>query len=219
MIHKYYNNRRTDIKSLIPYDSYTFLDIGCATGKFRNNINFECEYWGVEPHKESASIAMDSIDHVLHGKFDEVHSQLPDHYFDCVIIADSLEHMDDTDLFFEVIKSKLAYGGVIIGSIPNVRYISNMYKLIIQKDWKYVESGILDNTHLRFFTKKSLLRTFNNYNFEIHEFYGLNKYTFSLNPLSKIFPKFILIVLSLILGSDTRYLQYAFKISSPNSSA
>lgn len=209
----YYSNQRIDLIELIPSGAYTFLDIGCSTGKFRNNIDTKCEYWGIEPHKESATIAIKSIDHVLLGKFDEVYNKLPDRYFDCIICADSIEHMVDTDFFFEVIKSKLAPGGVIIGSIPNVRYVTNIYKLLFQKDWKYVQSGILDSTHLRFFTKISLLRTFKIFDYKIHEFYGLNRYKLEIFPFNKIVPKFLLVCLAFLLGDDSRYLQYAFKIS------
>ncbi len=49
-------------------------------------------------------------------------------------------------------------GGVLVASVPNVRSWSNILELLVHKDWKYKDSGILDKTHLRFFTLKSFRR-------------------------------------------------------------
>ena len=65
-------------------------------------------------------------------------------------------------------------GGYIVSSIPNVRYIWNLIELIHLKDWHYKDEGLLDITHLRFFTKKSIIRMFNDAGYEIIRVDGVN---------------------------------------------
>ena len=81
---------------------------------------------------------------------------LPDNNFDVVIFNDVLEHFENPWAVLENVKTKLNASGVVVASIPNVAYITNLVELILKKDWRYKpEGGILDKTHLRFFTKKS----------------------------------------------------------------
>jgi hypothetical protein len=111
--------------------------------------------------------------------------------------------MVDYDAFFQTIKRKMKKGSFIIGSIPNVRFIGNLTELLIRKDWEYKESGILDRTHLRFFTEKSIKRTFSEHEFMIEDFRGICGYS-STNLL-----KWLQIY---ILGGDSRFLQFGFRI-------
>lgn len=54
------------------------------------------------------------------------------------------------------IKVNLAQGGVVICSIPNVKHYRTFFKLVFKKQWEYKDKGVLDKTHLRFFTEKSI---------------------------------------------------------------
>ena len=53
--------------------------------------------------------------------------------------------------------SMLAPGGVIVASIPNVRYYHVSLRLVLRGSWNLSDSGILDRTHLRFFTRKTAI--------------------------------------------------------------
>lgn len=201
----YYDGRRPDLKRFIPKRYQRVLEIGCATGGFRENFG-DCEYWGVECVEEIAEQARTRLDKVLTGTFDEVFEQLPDQYFDTVICNDVIEHMVDHEAFLKKIKRKISRGGRLMGSIPNVRYVHNLLELIYQKDWAYREEGILDHTHLRFFTLKSLKRSLQSNDYEIETLEGIND----------CFPKrWYRIPLSLLFhvsrfGRDSRYLQFYF---------
>lgn len=88
---------------------------------------------------------------------DRTAAALPDQHFDMVICNDVIEHMVDHDHFLEHIKTKMRPGACIVGSIPNVRHLTALFKLLVAKDWPYSASGILDRTHLRFFTENSTI--------------------------------------------------------------
>jgi hypothetical protein len=70
--------------------------------------------------------------------------------------------------------SMLAPGGSIVASIPNVRHISILAQLIFRGDFRYTERGILDSTHLRFFTRRSMLRLFLTAGYEVETIRGIN---------------------------------------------
>jgi len=199
----------------VPVDSEKVLEIGCATGGFRQNFG-ECEYWGVECLAEVANQASEVLDHVLVGTFEQNFDKIPDHYFDTVVCNDVIEHMIDHDAFFNKIKQKMVAHGKIYGSIPNVRYVDNLKGLLFQKEWVYRDEGILDRTHLHFFTCKSLKRTLEHHGYEIYTLEGVNSvlpkkwYHIDLQMLIRR----LLIVL---FGSDIQYLQFYF-IASPKAS-
>lgn len=172
----YYFGEKKEIIPFIPQDIKKTLDVGCASGSFSVHLKnvFDTETWGIEMVEEIASIAKTKLDHVLTGSFDDVHESLPKSYFDCIFFNDVLEHMADPESCLRKIKENLIQGGIVIASIPNIRHINALKGLLIHKDWKYVDSGIMDRTHLRFFTKKSIIRMFHDCGYEIKQIKGTN---------------------------------------------
>ena len=204
----YYDNKRMEILDLLPPNYYKVLEIGCGYGQFCSNLKCECEYWGVEVDKVAGKIAENNLYKVIIGDYFKIYKSLPDNYFDLIICNDIIEHMHDYEYFFETIKNKMAEKSYLIGSIPNVRFYSNLFRLLIFKDWRYQDSGILDNTHLRFFTKKSLIRIFSENGFIIDELKGINGTKFSFFSITLLFKN----ILILLFGKDSRYYQYAFRL-------
>lgn len=210
----YDHKTRREVASFLPVSTQkiTLLEVGCGYGDFRKNISSECEFWGIEPIESIALQASFSLDKVLVGTFQQTFASLPDHYFDCVVCNDVIEHMDDVDGFLQSIKLKLKRGGVIIGSIPNVRYLDNLFNLLIKKDWQYVESGILDKTHLRFFTQKSLQRTFIANGYVIDMFAGINPVRLKTDSAKHFLMNLGAIVFLVLVGFDSKYAQFGFRI-------
>jgi hypothetical protein len=103
---------------------------------------------------------------------------------------------------------KMTEGSFLVGSIPNVRYIYNLQGLIFRKDWEYGSEGVLDSTHLRFFTLKSLRRTFLENNFHIECLEGINADFKPQGTRQRIIDA----VMTFLLGSDIRFLQFAFRL-------
>ena len=200
---KYYTQERAEIVQLVPKDIASIVDIGCGEGFFLRAIKKKtnAETWGIEIVTEIAQRAKKNVDRILTGNIEEVVFSLPEGYFDCITFNDVLEHLVHPEIILKSIGSKLKSDGIIIASIPNVRYFKNLFELLILKDWEYKEGGgILDSTHLRFFTKKSMVRLFENAGYTVIKQKGINK--------STSFKFKILNVLSAGLLGDTKYLQF-----------
>jgi 2-polyprenyl-3-methyl-5-hydroxy-6-metoxy-1,4-benzoquinol methylase len=157
----------------------------------------------------AAKEASKVLDTVLNDSFEKICEDLPNNYFDLLICNDIIEHIDDYVHFLETIKLKLSTTCKFIGSVPNVRYLKHLKELLISKDWLYKDKGILDRTHLRFFTQKSLQRTLKDTGFKINKFKGLHsvikrKITFrTIKNLLQV----------TMLGKDTQYKQFGFAAS------
>lgn len=167
----YYRYVREDVFALVPTGVRRVLEIGCGAGRFRTNFPADIEYWGVEPVAEAAREAV-GLTRVLVGTLDEVAASLPDGYFDLVVCNDVLEHMADPQKALATIRAKMAADGRLVGSLPNVRSVWVLLDLLFRRDWRYRESGVLDSTHLRFFTFKSARRLLTEGGFEIEVFRG-----------------------------------------------
>lgn len=173
----YYSLARPEVASYIPTGIKTILDIGCGQAAFLRLVKEQtgAETWGIEVVPEVAEKAKQHTDHILTGKVEDVLSLLPDAYFDCITFNDVLEHLLEPAEVLKMIKPKLTEKGIIIASIPNVRYFFNLYELLIKKDWEYKDAGILDSTHFRFFTQKSMKRMFKQAGYEVIRQEGINE--------------------------------------------
>lgn len=153
----YYRGERHDVFALVPTNVHRILEIGCGSGRFRQNFKDDVEYWGVEPVQAAAQEAV-GLTRVLVGTLDAVADSLPDGYFDLVVCNDVIEHIVDTQRTLAIIRTKMTADGWLVGSLPNVRSVWVLLDLIFRRDWRYREYGVLDSTHVRFFTFKSARR-------------------------------------------------------------
>lgn len=201
---KYYAGQRLEMLKYIPENTDTVLDVGCGYGNFGHMIKAEFGYevWGVDINKESITNAQKLIDKAICADISSSLDLLPESKFDVIFFNDVLEHLEDPYSLLVRIKSKLKSGGSIVCSIPNVRFFKNLKHLLRDKDWHYVNAGILDKTHLRFFTKKSIFRMFDELGFEIIVCEGINPYK-SARPYIFHYLTFG------FLGLDTLYEQFA----------
>lgn len=211
----YYQCSRKEMIQFLPQHYHTVLEIGCGEGTFSLHLNPHCETWGVEPNSEAASKASKHITHVLTGTIENNIDRIPDNYFDLIIANDVIEHLQDHDYFFERIKTKMTLGGYLVGSIPNVRYCEHLFNLVFKKEWNYTQTGILDKTHLRFFTGKSLRALFKKHGFIIEQMNGINKLTFTSWGLKRVIiymSTYLLIGMTLGYFRDIALFQYGFRI-------
>ncbi|NQT50312.1 class I SAM-dependent methyltransferase [Candidatus Kuenenbacteria bacterium] len=206
---EYFTQTRPEMLDFIPKSAKKILDVGCGSGLFSEQLkkNWDPEIWGVELDKDAAELAKDKIDKVLVGDIFQLLDDLPGKYFDCIIFNDLLEHLADPYRLLLKMKEKLTTNGIIVCSLPNVRYFPTLMDLLIKKQWKYEDAGILDKTHLRFFTQKSIIDMFNLLDYKIIKMEGINAITSW---------KFALLnILSLGYLTDTKYLQFA-SVVKPN---
>ncbi len=168
-IKEYYLGSRDDLVRLIPAGTRKILEIGCAagmTGKTLKELGFK-EVVGVELKEDVARDAQAFYDRVIIGDVEKIRLPYEKGYFDCILYGDVLEHLIDPWRLLREHNLLLGQGGAIICSIPNVRHYKNTKKLLIRGEWEYRERGILDRTHLRFFTVKSIRAMVGDAGFEI----------------------------------------------------
>ena len=200
---KYYINQRTEMLDFYPLNSKTVLDVGCGQGNFAKQIKdaYKTEAWGIEYMKSHAVEAEKILDKVFAGECEKFIDDLPDNYFDVIYFNDVLEHLNDPYTVLKKMKNKLTEKGKIISSIPNIRYHSALKMLVLDKEWHYQDSGVMDHTHLRFFTKNSIKRMYENLRFKVITHQGINK-TKSIKP-------YLYNLFLLFTASDIFYVQYA----------
>ena len=150
--------------------------------------------------------AQSHLDKVFTGDVANIINHLPDNGFDCIIFNDVLEHMLEPFKILEMLKGKLKEDGKLVASVPNVRYIKNLYHVLVEKDWHYQDEGILDRTHVQFFTKRSMSRSLQENKWNIACCKGINPTKFGLlfNFLNYCSFGFL---------ADTKYMNYAFVCS------
>jgi 2-polyprenyl-3-methyl-5-hydroxy-6-metoxy-1,4-benzoquinol methylase len=193
----YFSEIRNDIIELIQCNNCNILEIGCGEG----NTLIELKRQG----KAKFVVGIDIVDLNQSSKLDKFiladiendNINLPEEYFDIIICADVLEHLKDPWSVLKKIRKFLKPNGILLASIPNVREIKTLISIVIKGDFKYVDSGILDKTHLRFFCKKNVIELFESTGYKIE------KVTFKLSPKRKF-----LLKLSLGLLEEFLVVQY-----------
>ncbi len=137
------------------------LDVGCSTGYLSKILKERnCEVMGIEIDQDAAEMAMKYCSNVLVHDVEELspNDSLPKN-FDVLLFGDILEHLKDPLSVLIKLRSRLKVNGYAVASIPNIAHIYARLKLLFGK-WDYEMGGLLDKTHLRFFTIKSAIRLF-----------------------------------------------------------
>lgn len=199
----YYDNIRDEMIQYLPKQPKTIIDIGCGNGAFAEVLQEQtgAEVWGIEYMDREAQVAKGKLHKVYSGRCEDYIDALPDQYFDAVYFNDVLEHLVDPYMVLDKIKSKLSKGGVVISSIPNVRYHNTFMRVLINKDWRYEDFGVMDRTHLRFFTKKSIRAMYEDLGYDVVTNVGINR--------SKSIKPYLYNIPVLFTQLDIRYPQYA----------
>lgn len=172
----YYSNARDEMVARVPAGVKLALDVGCGDGAFGENLKNKrnCTVWGIEPDKNSVATASEKIDKVINGIFVDDMPELKGMKFDAIFFNDVLEHLVAPQEALQLCKGILSEQGYVIASIPNLRYLPVMTSLIRDRDFKYQKFGVMDETHLRFFTQKSMIRLFEESGYEVLSIEGIN---------------------------------------------
>lgn len=158
------NNAHTQTFDLI--DKYfsgqhlRVLEVGCSSGYLGAALVEQGhEVWGVEPNNEAAMKASRRLHKVYVGLIENFFQNNPDERFDVITYGDVLEHLTNPVLMLSQSISFLRKGGVVIASVPNIVHYS-IRAMILEGYWKYSDLGILDRTHVKFFTRDTLVDLF-----------------------------------------------------------
>jgi 2-polyprenyl-3-methyl-5-hydroxy-6-metoxy-1,4-benzoquinol methylase len=174
-----YTHPRDEMVDYLPATAVSALDVGCSSGAFGTQLRKLSRITrlvGLEPNQEAAEVARSVYDEVIIGRFPDAQRHLPaGERYDAVYFNDVLEHMERPELALAAVPDLLSPTGVIIASIPNIRHVSILGQLIFRDEWRYKESGILDTTHVRFFTARSIRRLFEDGGWDVECLEGINR--------------------------------------------
>lgn len=170
---KYFEHSRPEVVELVSPSASRILDIGCASGFLGAALKQRgaCEVWGIEVDPTAAASAQLRLDRVIEGNLPEVGASLEDETFDTVIMADVLEHVVDTAAMLALARRVMTPEGKLVLSVPNVRHWS-VLRMLLGGHWRYQDEGIMDRTHVRFFTLRSTLATLRHEGFSVEHLAG-----------------------------------------------
>ncbi len=135
------------------------LDVGCfcgGSGQWLKKQFPSVRLTGIEMLDKAANVAREKYDTVIISRFEDIETNVWQSKFDAIIAADVLEHLYNPWGALERLKPLLAPGGAIYISLPNIRNL-NILMGLAGGEWRYASFGILDITHIRFFTKAQSL--------------------------------------------------------------
>jgi 2-polyprenyl-3-methyl-5-hydroxy-6-metoxy-1,4-benzoquinol methylase len=198
----YHGQPRGEVLERVPMTTKRLLDVGCANGAFGVSVKeaLGAVVWGIEIHEPVARVAQKRLDKVLIGDALACLAEVPLASFDCITFNDVLEHLTDPETLLRAASKHLAPGGVVIASIPNIRHWEVVRDLVLKGNFDYADSGILDRTHLRFFTLKSIHKLFATTGYRLRKVEGING---PVTPNGRRFAKLLPSAFS-----DMQYIQF-----------
>ena len=156
------------IREVVPSGSRV-LDVGCGAGwtakELRDKIG--CEVIGVEPNETRAEVARSNGIEVHVGYLEDLRIEDVG-LFDIVLFGDVLEHLSDPHSVLCVAKKYLRPGGSVVITVPNVAHWTVRLELLRGR-FDYQALGIMDATHLRWFTEKTLRQLLENAGYRVDE--------------------------------------------------
>lgn len=144
------------------YEEFSVLEVGCDCGaNLYEGIKNEypnAKIYGTEINKHAARIAACFFS-VQTGNIEDHALDFGDEKFDYIIFGDVLEHLHDPTGTILYCKELLKKDGHILASIPNLMHYSVM-KDLLNGNFTYTDTGLLDRTHIHFFTYKEIIKMF-----------------------------------------------------------
>ena len=174
----YHDISRSDVQPFIPSTARSALDVGCSRGGFgptlRSALGPTARIVGVEAVAEQAAIARDGhgFDEVIEGYFPDAMAGRVEQ-FDLVCYNDVLEHLLDPWSVLVETRRYLAPGGHVLAAIPSIQFAPVLWRLVRGR-WDYTDSGTLDRTHLRFFTRATMVEMFEQAGYRVERCVGAN---------------------------------------------
>jgi 2-polyprenyl-3-methyl-5-hydroxy-6-metoxy-1,4-benzoquinol methylase len=152
----YFETVRTDIAPLLPSRATQVLDVGCGAGvtsRWLRSIYPDAEFVGLEGNTALSGQLSETVDRF---EICDLNGEIPGGVGgDLILLLDVLEHLENPQNVANAFAERLAPGGTMIISLPNVAYYAVSLRLAILGRWEYQDDGVLDRTHRHFFTRKT----------------------------------------------------------------
>lgn len=150
------------------------LEVGCGVGMTLSHIKYlypNALVYGIELNETAAEIG-GNIVNVRSGNIETMTLDFKEETFDYIIFADVLEHLHDPEEILKKMRKYLTKDGCILASIPNLMH-GDVITELLKGNFSYQDSGILDRTHLRFFTRKEIIKMFDRCRYSIKYLGGI----------------------------------------------
>jgi len=163
----------TDLLEIMPRGLKRVIEVGSSSGALARAykaINSSCEYIGVEIDPDYAELSRSSCSQVVCGNIEHLEESKFEQLFpsDCWVFADVLEHLYDPWSVLRRIREKLQVDSHIIACIPNAQHWSVQARLNCGL-FRYEDMGLLDRTHIRWFTRITIIELFQSTGFKIEQ--------------------------------------------------
>lgn len=160
----YFDWARPELMNLIPAEARVVLDVGCGRGALGAALKArdpEVVVHGLEYVQEAVDVAATRIDTAAQVDLNTLES-LPFELgsIDTMVFGDILEHLLDPQAVLATLLPYLAPDGRVVASIPNVKHWSVVLPLLVNDAWTYEDAGLLDRTHVHFFTLAEATKMF-----------------------------------------------------------
>ena len=167
-IHEQHNS---DLLKLIPIQSKKLIEVGCSSGALAREfkkISANCYWLGIEIDPMYAELAKRHCDESMVLNIENASENFwkETKNADCWIFGDTLEHLKDPWSTLKLIRENISPEGAVVACIPNAQHWSIQAKISIG-DFRYESSGLLDKTHLRWFTRQTIIEMLDQSGFQI----------------------------------------------------
>lgn len=176
----YYANARPEMVAFVPDAARTLLEVGCGGADFAALLKSQrtIHVTAIEAFPAAAQVAAARVDRLLAGSLEDSLRELEGQRFDCIVMNDVLEHLIDPWAALRGLAGVMSAGGALVTSIPNVRYMPVFKEYLLEGQWRYRQDGVMDQTHLRFFTARSMRDLFESSGYRLTQQVGINATSF-----------------------------------------
>lgn len=172
-MHDQYNH---DLLALMPLHARRIMEVGCSSGAlahaFKQKVA-DAHYRGLEIDPDYAAVAQTRCDECVVADIESVGEDFWEAQTDrdCWVFGDTLEHFKDPWAVLRRVRAAMPEGACVVACIPNAQHWSLQARLSVGA-WDYADSGLLDRTHLRWFTRRTLGPLFADCGFRIEHIAG-----------------------------------------------
>jgi SAM-dependent methyltransferase len=201
----YYDHDQTSLLRLVQVPVESVVEIGCASGNMLAHYRQAgaTRITGVEYVPEIADLARARCPEarIFSGDVDNIALDDLGESYDLLIASYVLEHVRDPWHTLGRLARTLRPGGQFVGALPNVRNFRVVLPLLLKGKWEYVEEGIMDRTHLRFFSRSTIVELLTATGFK------------DIRVVPKLYGKKANLANTLTLGLAVDHFAYSFEIS------